>query len=74
MKGLLIVFLSMMLYGCDIAPAPTPEGTARKLVESITYVKAKNGICFGVVFPLSGVFNSSDGGMVTVVNCEEVGL
>ncbi len=47
----IMLFLSvpMMLTGCLEPEAEKTSGkSAQELVDSMTYVKAKNGLCFGV--------------------------
>jgi len=80
MKMLIAALIALTLSGCEGAFTPEPVVTkssdASKLVESIIYVKAKNGICFGV----TGVGKLSTGGhynesqMVVVVDCGKVNL
>lgn len=80
MLAVVVVASAATLAGCDGLLTPDPIKTkpsdAQALVDHITYVKAKNGICFGVV----SVDRISTGGhlaenqMLVTVDCEKAGL
>lgn len=79
MKLITAAVLALSLSACGLfTPDPVkvnPEN-AKNLVESIKYVKASNGICFGVAgvgkMSTGGTYNESQ--MIVVVDCVKVGL
>lgn len=52
----------LVLCGCNPTPEETTTADAQALVDSITYVRAKNGLCFGV----GTVSRISSGGHVAI--------
>lgn len=74
---LILVFVIIGLAGC-LTPDPvkTKPEDAKSLVNSIEYVKAKNGLCFGVssVRRMSTNGAMAENQMLVVVDCEKVGL
>lgn len=52
MKILFVFFLMIFLFGCEELMKPSVEKTTQedgqKLVNSLQYFKASNGLCFGV--------------------------
>lgn len=48
-RSVLAALLCLLLAGCfEPSPKETTPQDAQALVDSMTYVKAKNGLCFGV--------------------------
>ncbi len=80
MKNILISALAILsLTACGLftpEPVITKASDAKALVDSIVYVKAKNGLCFGVtgVGKLSTAGHYNESQMMVLVNCEAVGL
>lgn len=78
--ALLCGLIAYLLAGCDGLLTPDPIKTkpsdAQALVDHIVYVKAKNGICFGVVSVdrLSTGGHLAENQMLVTVDCEKVGL
>ncbi len=70
------LILVAVLCGCTPTPEETTAADAQALVDLIKYVKAKNGLCFGV----STVSRISSGGHVAInqlivsIDCGAVGL
>lgn len=77
MRILLLAAVAAMLTGClEPDPVVTKPEDAQALVDHITYVKDKRGICYAV----ASVHRISTGGhlaenvMFTAVDCEKAGL
>lgn len=77
MRILLLAAVAAMLTGClEPDPVVTKPEDAQALVDHITYVKDKRGICYAV----ASVQRISTGGglaenvMFTAVDCEKAGL
>lgn len=68
--------LTVGLGGCTPTPEKTSAEDAQSLVDAMTYVKAKNGLCFGVatVSRISSGGNSAINQMIVPANCDKVGL
>lgn len=76
MKWLILVG-ALLLTGCLEPEVERTEPLhAKKLIESLQYIKAKNGLCFGV----TTVSRKNTNGVVAMnnivvnVNCDEAGL
>lgn len=73
-----LVLTAVVLSGCPFNPSAeeTSVQDAQALADSITYVKAKNGLCFGVTttskFSTSGSISMSN--QMVHVPCEAVVL
>lgn len=49
LRSVLAALLCLLLAGCfEPSPKETTPQDAQALVDAMTYVKAKNGLCFGV--------------------------
>jgi hypothetical protein len=68
--------LTAVLYGCTQQPKETESDEAQTLVDSMKYVKAKNGLCFGVVtvdrFSSNGTTARNQ--MIVPAECSKIGL
>lgn len=68
----LLMIAALALTGCSPTPEPATQKDAQELVDSMTYVKAKNGACFAVM--QTGRLNSSitysESVSVTQVDCD----
>lgn len=75
MKKLLLVMSVCFLAACS-KPTTTDIADAKALVDSMTYVKAKNGLCFGVATyeRLSTSISLANHLVITSVDCKAVGL
>jgi hypothetical protein len=73
---LIIVVSTSALTGCVQRSAEINKvSDAQALVDAITYVKAKNGLCFGVVtIQTSTNLTVGEGNLLVVVDCNKVGL
>lgn len=78
LKWLLIAALPALLSGCLFTPEveSTSAADAQKLVDSLTYAKAKNGVCFGVgtISRVSTNGTAAENMVLAYVPCEAVGL
>lgn len=72
MKKLFALLLLASLVACDGDGSPASPKDAQSIANSMTYVKAKNGLCFGVVQSMNSDISSS----YSVVNvpCDAAGL
>ena len=74
---LTIVVATFALTGCLQPSAEKTETVdAQALVDSLTYVKAKNGLCFGVATTsrMSTNISYSESNLLVVVECNKAGL
>lgn len=77
-KLITIMFITITLSACRVEPTAevVDKTDAVNLVESLSYVKAKNGLCFGVGL----TSRISPGGTMSYTNqlvnvpCEQIGL
>ena len=73
---LAVAFVGLFAAACTPTPVDTAAGDADDLVNSFVYVKANNGLCFGV----TTVSRVSSGGQYSLtspvvnVSCHAVGL
>lgn len=69
------IFLVVLLTACSEATKTDPVD-AQNLVDAMTYVKAKNGLCFGVatIERLSTSISYTQNLVVTSVDCKAAGL
>ena len=77
MKALFIVLAAVLLTGClEPDPINTKPEDAQALVDHITYVKDKRGICYAVasVHRISTSGGLAENVMFTAVDCEKAGL
>jgi len=76
MKYLLLAVVALLAGCLEPEPVVTKDEDAQSLVDHITYVKDKRGICYAV----ASVQRISTGGhlaenvMFTTVDCEKAGL
>ena len=77
MRVLFVLAATLLLAGClEPDPVMTKPEDAQSLVDHITYVKDKKGLCYAV----ASVHRISTGGhlaenvMFTAVDCEKAGL
>ncbi len=68
--------LTVGLAGCTPTPTVTKVDDAQKLVDSMTFVKAENGLCWGVatVERLSSNATLAVNQSIVPVECAKVGL
>jgi len=68
--------LTVGLGGCTPTPTVTKVDDAQKLVDAMTFVKAKNGLCYGVatVERLSSNATLAVNQSIVPVECGKVGL
>jgi len=67
----------LALTGClEPSPEETTPKSAKELVDAMVYVKAKNGLCFGVATTTRWSTNgtAAAANIVVEVACEKVGL
>ena len=77
MKKPLIICAALLIAGCRMTePSETPAADAREVVDSLVYVKARNGICFGVttMTRLSSSGSITENVLLVSVSWEGVGL
>jgi hypothetical protein len=78
MKVCLLALAIVLFTGCTLKPEPveTKSNDAQEIVNSLEYVKAKNGLCFGVstVMKMSTNMSFSNNVVVVSVDCAKVGL
>jgi hypothetical protein len=74
-KTSVFVFVAL-LFGCTPQPKETNSDDAQTLVNAMTYVKAKNGVCFGVVTVDRVSSNAiiATNQMIVPVECSKIGL
>lgn len=71
------VLLCVFLCACTPSPNETSKNTAQDLVDALTFVKDKHGICYGVVSVSKSKITYKDyamSRMLIVVDCQKVGL
>ncbi len=73
MKTMLMIVL-MTIVGCSVNPSKVSKNYAKKFVESMTFVKHSNGLCFGIVASRKTGQTDSTGIAITEVTCSDVGL
>lgn len=68
--------LTVGLGGCTPAPVETKGEDAQKLVDAMTYARAKNGLCFGVATVQRVASNGAIAinQVVVPVECKKIGL
>lgn len=76
MKTLLVIALALCCAACAPSVEETKPEDANDLVNGLHYVKAKNGLCFGVATTsrISGKFDVAYNVVLVSVECERVGL
>lgn len=77
MKKTPIICAALLIAGCRMTePSETPVEDAREVVESLVYVKARNGLCFGVTTMTRGSSSGSftENVLLASIPCEGVGL
>jgi hypothetical protein len=72
----LFLLISVTLIACTPDVEETKPQDAQSLIDGITYVKAKNGLCFGVVTVsrIDSNLHTAINQMITNVPCKDVGL
>lgn len=71
----LSVLLCVFLCACTPSPDKTSKNTAQDLVDALTFVKDKHGICYGVATVTKISYKDyAMSQMLTVVDCQKVGL
>ena len=76
MKATAIIAMACLLCACSPEPTKTEAQDAQKLVDAMTYAKAKNGLCFGVatVERLDSALRVAVNVIAVQVDCKAVGL
>ncbi len=74
-----VLTISILLTGCDVFDpdvVPTKIEDAQEIADSFKYVKAKNGVCYGVTTTnrLSTNATVAYNNLVVAVDCSKVGL
>jgi hypothetical protein len=68
----LVLLCTGFLAACDGDGSPASPKDAQSIADSMTYVKAKNGLCFGAAQAMNSDISNSY--VMVVVPCEKVGL
>jgi len=74
-KKILIISIALMLTGClEPEVRETTREDANNLVNSLVYVKASNGLCFGVTstFRVSSNGTGAFNNLIVNVPCEKL--
>lgn len=77
MKLIITIFVVSVLVGCKLtSPTETDRKSVQEVADSLHYVKARNGLCFGVTLmeriSTSGAYTENF--LIVNVPCQAVGL
>ncbi len=75
-SGIGAIGFAIALSACTPTPEVTEVVDAKNVVDALTYVKAKNGLCFGVatVLRMNSGGHFAQNQMIVSVDCAKAGL